>query len=145
MRHPALAAVIWYVLAMVCLFVLRRKEPGLFRPYQTPAFPWLPLFVALLSLPLPERYPSLTLTPQKQKEKTQQAVLAWWLLLHGSAFQRLERWATRLFGAHALSALDLDGAQLDVALVRLFKQRARLQLDTQLAQSRARIVVSHRP
>ncbi len=44
-----LAAVIWYVLAMVCLFVLRRKEPGLFRPYQTPAFPWLPLFVALLA------------------------------------------------------------------------------------------------
>jgi ethanolamine permease len=44
-----LAAVIWYVLAMICLFVLRRKEPGLFRPYRTPAFPWLPLFVALLA------------------------------------------------------------------------------------------------
>ncbi|MBI3304392.1 MAG: AAA family ATPase, partial [Deltaproteobacteria bacterium] len=39
----------------------------------------LPLFAALLSLPLPERYPPLTLTPQKQKEKTQQAVLAWLL------------------------------------------------------------------
>jgi amino acid transporter len=44
-----LAAVIWYVLAMVCLFVLRRKEPGLFRPYLTPVFPWMPIFVALLS------------------------------------------------------------------------------------------------
>jgi ethanolamine permease len=44
-----LAAVIWYMLAMVCLFVLRRKEPGLFRPYLTPVFPWLPIFVALLS------------------------------------------------------------------------------------------------
>ena len=44
-----LAAVIWYMLAMVCLFVLRRKEPGLFRPYMTPVFPWMPIFVALLS------------------------------------------------------------------------------------------------
>ena len=43
------AAVIWYVLAMICLFVLRRKEPQLFRPYRTPAFPWLPAFVALIA------------------------------------------------------------------------------------------------
>jgi len=35
-----------------------------------------PLFAALLSLPLPERYPALMLTPQKQKEKTSQAVVA---------------------------------------------------------------------
>jgi ethanolamine permease len=44
-----LAAVIWYVLAMVCLFVLRRKEPGLPRPYRVPIYPWIPAFVALLS------------------------------------------------------------------------------------------------
>ncbi len=44
-----LAALIWYVMAMICLFVLRRKEPGLFRPYLTPCYPWLPIFVALLS------------------------------------------------------------------------------------------------
>ena len=44
-----LAAVIWYILAMICLFLLRRKEPGLFRPYLTPVFPWMPIFVALLS------------------------------------------------------------------------------------------------
>jgi ethanolamine permease len=44
-----LAAVIWYVLAMICLFVLRRKEPLLFRPYRVPAFPWLPGFVAVLA------------------------------------------------------------------------------------------------
>jgi hypothetical protein len=37
------------VLAMICLFVLRRKEPGLFRPYLTPVFPWMPIFVALVS------------------------------------------------------------------------------------------------
>ena len=44
-----LTAVIWYVLAMACLLVLRKKEPGLFRPYQTPVFPWLVIFVALLA------------------------------------------------------------------------------------------------
>lgn len=43
------AAVIWYLLAMICLFVLRRKEPGMFRPYRVPAFPWLPGFVAALA------------------------------------------------------------------------------------------------
>src|SRR5438874_919265 len=31
-----LAALVWYVLAMVCLFVLRVREPGLERPYRVP-------------------------------------------------------------------------------------------------------------
>lgn len=44
-----LTAVIWYVLAVVCLFVLRRREPELFRPYGVPVYPWLPAFVAVLS------------------------------------------------------------------------------------------------
>jgi ethanolamine permease len=44
-----LTAVIWYVLAMVCLMILRRKEPELFRPYKVPAYPWLPVFVAVLA------------------------------------------------------------------------------------------------
>ena len=44
-----LTAVIWYVLAMVCLLILRRKEPALFRPYKVPAYPSLPVFVAVLS------------------------------------------------------------------------------------------------
>jgi len=44
-----LTAVIWYVLAIVCLFILRRKEPALFRPYRVPAYPWLPAFVAVLA------------------------------------------------------------------------------------------------
>jgi TOMM system kinase/cyclase fusion protein len=35
----------------------------------------VPLFASLLSLPLPERYPPLTLTPQRQKQKTLEAVL----------------------------------------------------------------------
>jgi len=44
-----LTAVIWYVLAVLCLIVLRRKEPALFRPYKVPAYPALPVFVAVLS------------------------------------------------------------------------------------------------
>jgi ethanolamine permease len=44
-----LTAVIWYVMAMFCLLVLRRREPALFRPYKVPAYPWIPVFVALLS------------------------------------------------------------------------------------------------
>jgi class 3 adenylate cyclase/predicted ATPase len=35
----------------------------------------VPLFTALLSLPTPAQYPPLTLTPQKQKERTLQALL----------------------------------------------------------------------
>ncbi len=37
----------------------------------------LPLFAALLSLPHPEGTPLLTLSPQKQKQKTQDALVAW--------------------------------------------------------------------
>jgi len=39
----------------------------------------VPLFAALVSLPLPERYPPLTLTPQRQKQKTLEVLLAWLL------------------------------------------------------------------
>jgi predicted ATPase len=46
--------------------------------------PWplqevLPLLAALLSLPLPAQYPPLTLTPERQKQKTLEALLAWLL------------------------------------------------------------------
>jgi ethanolamine permease len=44
-----LTAVIWYVLAMVSLMILRRKEPELFRPYKVPAYPSLPVFVGVLA------------------------------------------------------------------------------------------------
>src|SRR5262245_32727627 len=37
----------------------------------------LPLLAGLLSLPQPEGYRPLSLSPQKQKEKTQEAVVAW--------------------------------------------------------------------
>ena len=45
-------------------------------PLQTEA---VSLLASLLSLPLPDRYLLLNLTPQKQQEKTQQAVLTWLL------------------------------------------------------------------
>ena len=44
-----LTAVIWYVLAMLCLIVLRRKEPALLRLYRVPMYPAMPIFVAVLS------------------------------------------------------------------------------------------------
>jgi len=44
-----LTAVIWYVLAMLSLIVLRRKEPSLLRPYSVPVYPAMPIFVAVLS------------------------------------------------------------------------------------------------
>lgn len=43
-------ALVWYVLAVGCLFVLRKREPNLPRPYRVPVYPWLPIFVALLSI-----------------------------------------------------------------------------------------------
>jgi class 3 adenylate cyclase/predicted ATPase len=39
----------------------------------------VPLFASLLSLPLPDRYPPLPLTPQRQRQKTLEALLAWLL------------------------------------------------------------------
>ena len=45
-----LTALIWYVLAMVCLFILRRKAPNMPRPYRVPLYPVLPALVLLMSL-----------------------------------------------------------------------------------------------
>jgi TOMM system kinase/cyclase fusion protein len=39
----------------------------------------VPLMAALLSLQVPERYPPLTLSPQRQKQQTQEALVAWLL------------------------------------------------------------------
>jgi class 3 adenylate cyclase len=45
--------------------------------YRFPQADTCPLLAALLSLPYPAGYPPLTLSPQKQKEKTQAALVAW--------------------------------------------------------------------
>lgn len=45
-----LTALIWYILAMVCLYILRVKEPHMPRPYRVPWYPWLPAAVIVMSL-----------------------------------------------------------------------------------------------
>ena len=45
-----LTAIVWYVLAMVCLFILRVKAPDLRRPYKVPLYPFLPALVIAMSL-----------------------------------------------------------------------------------------------
>jgi predicted ATPase/class 3 adenylate cyclase len=49
------------------------------RTYRLPLEEVLPLFAALLSVPVPERYPPLNLTPQRQRQKTHEALVAWLL------------------------------------------------------------------
>src|SRR5262249_1995025 len=50
------------------------------RTYSLPLEDVVPLFAALLSVPLPEgRSPTLRLTPQQQKQQTQDALVAWML------------------------------------------------------------------
>ena len=44
-----LTALVWYILAMGCLLVLRRREPHLFGAYRAPLERILPLTVVLLS------------------------------------------------------------------------------------------------
>lgn len=45
-----LTALIWYILAMGCLYVLRLREPSLFRNYRAPLYHALPVTVVLLSV-----------------------------------------------------------------------------------------------
>jgi ethanolamine permease len=45
-----LTALIWYILAMGCLFVLRRREPRLFGIYRAPLYRVLPTTVVVLSV-----------------------------------------------------------------------------------------------
>jgi predicted ATPase/class 3 adenylate cyclase len=60
---------------------LRKLEDAL-QPSPLPLAEGVPLLAALLSVPLPaERYPPLTLSPQRQKQKTLAALLTWLLAL----------------------------------------------------------------
>lgn len=45
-----LTALVWYILAMGCLFVLRKREPHLFSTYRAPLQRVLPITVVLLSV-----------------------------------------------------------------------------------------------
>jgi predicted ATPase len=55
------------------------KLVGVLAQYRFPQADTVPLLASLLSLPHPEGYPALTLTPQKQKQKTQEALMGWLL------------------------------------------------------------------
>jgi predicted ATPase/tRNA A37 threonylcarbamoyladenosine biosynthesis protein TsaE len=57
---------------------LRKLEEAL-QPYGLALAEVVPLLATLLSLPLPDRYVPLTLTPQRQKHKTLEVLLAWLL------------------------------------------------------------------
>ena len=56
-----------------------RKLEGALTPYPLPLAAVVPLFAVLLSIPLTAQYPPLHLTPQKQRQKTLEALLAWLL------------------------------------------------------------------
>jgi ethanolamine permease len=45
-----LTALVWYSLAIVCLFLLRKNEPGMSRPYKVPLYPILPAAVLVMSV-----------------------------------------------------------------------------------------------
>jgi amino acid transporter len=45
-----LTALIWYILAMICLYILRGRNPELFRSYRAPVYKILPAVVIVLSL-----------------------------------------------------------------------------------------------
>ncbi len=53
------------------------KLQHLLSRYRFPQADTVPLLAALLSLPHPEGFPPITMSPQKQKEKTQVALVAW--------------------------------------------------------------------
>ncbi len=45
----ALGAVVMYIISMVALFVLRKKEPDLARPFRVPLYPYFPVIALVLS------------------------------------------------------------------------------------------------
>ena len=54
-----------------------RKLEGAMERYGFDLPATVPLLSALLSLPLPERYPPLTIAPERQKQRTLDALVAW--------------------------------------------------------------------
>jgi class 3 adenylate cyclase/predicted ATPase len=67
------------------------KLERVLREYHLPLQEVVPLFAALLSLPHPDQYPPINLTPQKQRQKTQEALVAW-LLEEGERKATLAAW-----------------------------------------------------
>jgi ethanolamine permease len=46
----ALGAVVMYIVSMICLFILRKKEPTMERPFKAPFYPIFPFIALLLSV-----------------------------------------------------------------------------------------------
>jgi class 3 adenylate cyclase/predicted ATPase len=67
------------------------KLERMLKGYSFPLQEVVPLFATLLSLPHPEGYPSINLTPQRQRQKTQEA-LGKWLLAEAERKMVLAVW-----------------------------------------------------
>ncbi len=46
----AIGAVVLYIMSMASLFMLRKKQPGLTRPFKTPCYPYFPAIALILSI-----------------------------------------------------------------------------------------------
>jgi len=84
-QHSALYPVIGHIERLLALSrddplleKLRKLEAALVQ-HALPLPEMVPLFAGLLSIPLPARYRPLTLTQQRQRQKTLEALLAWLL------------------------------------------------------------------
>jgi predicted ATPase len=84
-QHSALYPVIGH---LERLLALSRDDPPIEKlskleealaQHALPLPEMVPLFAGLLSIPLPTRYPPLTLTPQRQRQQTLEALLTWLL------------------------------------------------------------------
>ncbi|HEY5868219.1 MAG TPA: adenylate/guanylate cyclase domain-containing protein, partial [Candidatus Tectomicrobia bacterium] len=86
-QHSALYPVITHLERVLALRQDDTQEGRLgkleeaLRPYTLPLTEVVPLLAALLAVPLPASYPPLTLSPQRQRQKTLEALLAWLLAL----------------------------------------------------------------
>jgi DNA-binding NtrC family response regulator/tetratricopeptide (TPR) repeat protein len=56
-----------------------RKLEAALGGYRLPLGDAVPVFAPLLSLPIPDRYPALTLAPARRRQKTLEVILAWLL------------------------------------------------------------------
>jgi ethanolamine permease len=78
-----LAALIWYALAMVCLFILRVREPNMDRPYKVPLYPVLPALVLLMTVFAAGVYGWFPPTQDDAADEKQRLVLLLTLAMYG--------------------------------------------------------------
>jgi ethanolamine permease len=93
-----LTALIWYILAMVCLWLLRRREPGLFRSYRAPLYHALPVAVVVLAAFSLTMYGVINVD-----------VIPFTLVLYGVAIAYFAFWARRRIEQAAPEELAAEG------------------------------------